>query len=72
MTDSEFMQTSYNSDHLIVHLSKNNCTTTKVESHTLKTYPYNLMFSSKLVQPTMTREELKGLADFIYNYLENN
>lgn len=66
------MQTSYNSDHLIVHLSKSNIVPTKVESHTLKTYPYHLVFSSKLVQPTMTREELKGLADFIYNYLENN
>lgn len=66
------MKTSYESDHLILHLSKNESMEQKVESHILKSYPYQLMFSSKLVQPTLTREELQGLADFINAYLKVN
>lgn len=66
------MKTSYESDHLILHLSKNESVEQKVESHTLKSYPYSLMLSSKLVQPTLTREELQGLADFINAYLKVN
>lgn len=66
------MKTSYESDHLILHLSKNESMKQKVESHSIKSYPYQLMFSSKLVQPTLTREELQGLADFINAYLKVN
>lgn len=34
---------------------------------------YGLMFSptKNLVNPPISKEELKGLADFIYKYLEN-
>ncbi|NBT08876.1 MAG: hypothetical protein EBS98_08760 [Chitinophagia bacterium] len=70
------MKTSYESDHLILHLSKNEYALTRVEvgdcSYKLKEYPYQLIFSSKLVQPTLTREELQGLADFINAYLKVN
>lgn len=33
-------------------------------------YPYDIIFSSSNVAPHLSREELKGFADFINNFLE--
>lgn len=42
--------------------------------HRLEDYTYDIVFYSKLVQPPVSKEELKGLADFIYSLVveENN
>lgn len=39
-----------------------------------KDKPYSIMFAptAGYVNPPMSKEDLKGLADFIYSYLENN
>lgn len=33
-------------------------------------YPYDIIFSSTNVAPHLSKEELKGLADFINHFLE--
>ena len=35
-------------------------------------YKYDMILSSKYVAPSANEKELKGLADFINNFLENN
>lgn len=33
-------------------------------------YPYDIILSSRYVAPHLNKNELKGLADFIYNFLK--
>jgi hypothetical protein len=61
---------SFKGQHFIIHL--NTDMGRLLNKNELKDCPYNLMVSSEYVYPPMTRDELKGLADFILNYLENN
>lgn len=35
-------------------------------------YPYDLVLASSNVAPHLDKKELKGLADFIYNFIEKN
>ena len=35
-------------------------------------YQYDIIFSSQNVAPSASKEELKGLADFIYEFLEKS
>lgn len=34
-------------------------------------YPYDIILSSRNVAPHLNKDELKGLADFIYNFLKD-
>lgn len=35
-------------------------------------YPYDLILASSYVAPHLSRDELRGLADFIYGFLEKS
>lgn len=35
-------------------------------------YPYDLILASSNVAPHLSKEELQGLADFIYSFLKKN
>jgi hypothetical protein len=54
---------TFRGDHFVLHISKN------YERNTdkLKDYPYDLILSSKFAHAPLNSNELKGLADFIYD-----
>ena len=59
----------YSCDYLNFHIEKrDNPIVLQNKEYILGFHPIN-GFS---VEPVLSREELKGLADFIYKYLENN
>jgi hypothetical protein len=53
---------TFRGDHFVLHVSKNY----ERNSDKLKDYPYDLILSSKFAHAPLNKEELKGLADFIY------
>lgn len=57
---------TFHGDHFVVHLSKDSERTNKV----LKDYHYEIIISSKFVYAPCNKDELKKLADFIYNTLD--
>lgn len=56
---------TFHSDHSVIHISKNY----ERNSDKLKDYPYDLILSSKFAHAPLNREELRGLADFIYKII---
>jgi hypothetical protein len=62
-------QKSFMGKHFIVHLNQN---MEKLNNDKLQDYHYSFLANSEYVYAPMTKEELKGLADFIYQNLENN
>lgn len=57
-------QDSFKGRDFISHLCKGRSTE--------KDHPYQMIIASEYVYPNMSQEELKGLADFIYDFLEEN
>ena len=57
---------TFRGDHFVLHISKH------YERNTdkLKDYDYDLIFSSPFVHAPLNKDELKGLADFIYKAIE--
>jgi hypothetical protein len=53
---------TFRGDHFVLHVSKNY----ERNSDKLKEYPYDLILSSKFAHAPLNREELRGLADFLY------
>jgi hypothetical protein len=62
-------QKSFKGKHFIIHLNQN---MERLNSDKLQDYHYSFLASSEYVYAPMSKEELKGLADFIYQNLENN
>lgn len=62
------MQKSYSTKYMVVHLDKDACKDKISEKH--KNFPYNiLVHGNNHVSPPLSRDELVGLADFIYDFL---
>lgn len=59
---------TFHGDKFVVHISKDNEKTNIELSH----YPYELIISSKFVYAPCSKNELKKLANFIYDLLEKN
>jgi len=59
---------TFRGDHFVLHVSKNY----ERKSDKLKDYPYDLILSSKFAHAPLNREELRGLADFIYKVIDKN
>ena len=59
---------TFRGDHFVLHVSKN------YERNTdkLKDYPYDLILSSKFAHAPLNKDELRGLADFIYKVIDKN
>jgi hypothetical protein len=53
---------TFRGDHFVLHVSKNY----ERNSDKLKEYPYDLILSRKFAHAPLNREELRGLADFLY------
>jgi len=62
-------QKTFKGKHFIIHLNQN---MERLNSDKLQDYHYSFLASSEYVYAPMSREELKGLADFIYQNLESN
>jgi hypothetical protein len=57
---------TFRSDHAVIHISKNY----ERSLDRLKDYPYDFILSSKFAHAPMNKNELRKLADFIYNTLD--
>lgn len=57
-------QDSFIGKHFIAHLNKGRST--------IPDQPYEMVLSSKYVWPSMSKDELLDLADFIKEFVENN
>jgi hypothetical protein len=62
-------QQSFKGQHFIIHLNKE---MERLNKERLKDYPYDMIVASQFAYPPMSREELKGLADFINEFLEED
>jgi hypothetical protein len=62
-------QKSFKGKYFIIHLNQN---MERLNNYKLQDYHYSFLASSEYVYAPMSKEELKGLADFIYQNLENN
>lgn len=62
-------QQSFKGKYFITHLHKD---MERLNKEQLQDYTYSLLISSGYVYAPMSREELKGLANFIYGFLEEN
>jgi len=60
---------SFSGDHFIIHISKDN---RRLHNSKTKNHPYDLIISSKYAHAPMKKEELRGLADFIYQTIGEN
>lgn len=54
---------TFRGDHFVLHVSKHS---DRPNNSNIKDYPYDLIISSEYVYAPLNREELRGLADFIY------
>jgi hypothetical protein len=54
---------TFRGQHFVLHVSKNS---DRPNNSKIKDYPYDLIISSEYVHAPLNKEELLGLADFIY------
>ena len=59
---------TFRGDHFVLHISKHH----ERNTDKLKDYSYDLIVSSPFAHAPFNKNELKGLADFIYQLLEKN
>jgi len=62
-------QQSFKGKYFIVHLNKD---MERLNKEQLQDYTYSILISSGYVYAPMSSQELKGLADSIYDFLEEN